>query len=196
MYWNSFLENSEDEIAKYKFDGSSKPLEINNLESFNLWNEAADTFIKSLPFIQSFFKTIEKMKADGLLNDQFYLNYEIENIDFESIMISSFINFVGGHYEKESAGKMGVTIFELKKFYHSFFKKQGEEYLIKGEEDPVLREQTALFIEKFGLELVPRFDKYLYQIMIEQLNGYEIDNMEQDEFKHIGGPILLNNVSN
>jgi hypothetical protein len=38
MYWNSFLENSEDEIAKYKFDGSSKPLEINNLDSFNLWN--------------------------------------------------------------------------------------------------------------------------------------------------------------
>jgi hypothetical protein len=196
MYWNSFLENSEDEIAKYKFDGSSKPLEINNLDSFNLWNEAADTFIKSLPFIQSFFKTIEKMKGDGLLNDQFYLNYEIENIDFESIMISSFINFVGGHYEKESAGKMGVTIFELKKFYQTFFKKQGEEYLIKGEEDPVLREQTGLFIEKFGLELVPRFDKYLYQIMIEQLNGYEIDNMDQDEFKHIGGPILLNNISN
>jgi hypothetical protein len=136
------------------------------------------------------------MKGDGLLNDQFYLNYEIENIDFESIMISSFINFVGGHYEKESAGKMGVTIFELKKFYQTFFKKQGEEYLIKGEEDPVLREQTGLFIEKFGLELVPRFDKYLYQIMIEQLNGYEIDNMDQDEFKHIGGPILLNNISN
>ena len=67
---------------------------------------------------------------------------------------------------------------------------------VKGEEDPVLREQTSLFIEKFGLELVPRFDKYLYQIMIEQLNGYEIDNMEQDEFKHIGGPILLNNTSN
>lgn len=103
---------------------------------------------------------------------------------------------MGGHYEKESAGKMGVTIFELKKFYQTFFKKQGEEYLIKGEEDPVLREQTGLFIEKFGLELVPRFDKYLYQIMIEQLNGYEIDNMEQDEFKHIGGPILLNNTSN
>jgi hypothetical protein len=196
MYWNSFLENSEDEIAKYKFDGSSKPLEINNLESYSLWNDAADTFIKSLPFIQSFFKTIEKMKADGLLNDQFYLNYEIENIDFESIMISSFINFVGGHFEKDSAGKMGVTISELKKFYHTFFKKQGEEYLIKGEEDPILREQTASFIEKFGLELVPHFDKYLYQIMIEQLNGYEIDSMDEEEFKHIGGPILLNNISN
>lgn len=196
MYWNSFLENSDDEITKYKFDGSSKPLEISNLDSFYLWNDASETFVKSLPFIQTFFKTIEKMKADGLLNDQFYLNYEIENIDFESIMISSFINFVGGHYEKESAGKMGITISELKNFYHKFFKKQGEEYLIKGEEDPVLTEQTSLFIEKFGLEMVPRFDKYLYQIMIEQLNGYEIDNMEHEEFKHIGGPILLNNTSN
>ncbi len=81
-------------------------------------------------------------------------------------------------------------------FYHSFFNKQGEEYLIKGEEDPVLREQSVHFIKKFGLELIPGFNKYLYQIMIEQLNGYAIDNMEEEEFKHVGGPILLNNVRN
>lgn len=196
MYWNSFLDNSHEEVAKYKFDGSSKPLEICDLHSFRLWNEAADTLILALPFIQTFFRSLEKLKADGLLNDQFYLNYEVENIDFESIMISSFINFVGGHYENTTAGKMGVTVSELKSFYHSFFKKQNEEYLIKGEEDPVLREKVGLFIKKFGLELIPRFDKYLYQIMVEQLNGYEIDGMLEEEFRHIGGPILLNNTNN
>ena len=49
---------------------------------------------------------------------------------------------------------------------------------------------------KFGLELIPRFDKYLYQIMLEQLNGYEIDGMTEEDFKHIGGPILLNHTKN
>ena len=130
------------------------------------------------------------------MNDQFYLNYEVDNIDFEAIMISSFINFIGGHYLESSAGKMGVTISEMKDFYHKFFTKNGDEYLIKGEEDPVLRENTLLFIKKFGLEQIPSFDRYLYQIMLEQLNGYEIDGMTEEDFKHIGGPILLNYTSN
>jgi hypothetical protein len=196
LYWNAFLENSHEEVAKFKFDGSSKPLEIRDLSSYKLWNDAAETFNVGLPFVTSFFATLEKLKADGLLNDQFYLNYEVDNIDFEAIMISSFINFAQGHYKEETAGKMGVTISELKNFYHMFFSKNGEEYLIKGEEDTILREQTTAFIKKFGLEMIPRFDKYLYQIMLEQLNGYEVDGMNEEEFKHIGGPILLNYTSN
>jgi hypothetical protein len=196
MYWNSFIENSHEEITKYKFDGSSKPLEIRDLHSYKLWLQASDTFIKALPFVLTFFKSLEKLKAGSLLNDQFYLNYEVDNIDFEAIIISSFINFVGGHYNESTAGKMGVTISEIKNFYHLFFTKVNDEYLIKGEEDPILREKTNFFMKKFGLETIPNFDKYIYQIMLEQLNGYEIDNMQEDEFKHIGGPILLNNTSN
>jgi hypothetical protein len=91
---------------------------------------------------------------------------------------------------------MGVTIAELKSFYHSFFTKQGNEYLIKGEEDPILREKSALFLKQFGLQGIVGFDKYLYQILLEQLNGYEIDNLDEEEFKHIGGPILLHNTKN
>lgn len=192
MYWNAFLENSHEEVAKYKFDGSSKPLEIRDLHSYELWNQAAETFTTAAPFVLTFFKGVENLKAGGLLNDQFYLNYEVDNIDFEAIMISSFINFVGGHYQESSAGKMGVTISELTGFYHQFFKKNDQEYLIKGEEDPILREKTKFFIQKFGLEQIPRFDRYLYQIMLEQLNGYEIDGMTEEDFRHIGGPILLN----
>jgi hypothetical protein len=196
MYWNAFVENSYDEICKYKFDGSSKALELKDLETYRLWTQACDTFTTALPYIQSFFNGLEKLKSSGQLNDQFYLNYEVENIDFESIMISSLINFSGGHYIESGNGKMGVTISELKDFYHQFFIKNGDEYLIKGEEDPILREQTTQFISKFGLSPVPAFDKYLYQIMLEQLNGYEIDSMEEEDFRHIGGPILLNYTRN
>ena len=196
MYWNSFTENSFDEQTKYKFDGSSKPLEIRDLATYRLWSEAVDTFTSSLPFIETFFMSLEKLKSDGVLNDQFYLNYEVENIDFEAIMISSFINNVGGHYDDSSRGKMGVSVPELKSFYHAFFRKNGEEYLIKGEEDPILRQKVTEFIAKFGLTSIPKFDKYLYQIMLEQLNGYEIDGMSEEDFKHVGGPILLNLTRN
>ncbi len=196
MYWNSFVENSFDDQAKYKFDGSSKPLEIRDLATYNLWSEAVETLTTSLPFIEKFFMTLDKLKSDGVLNDQFYLNYEVENIDFEAIMISSFINYVGGHFEDSARGKMGVTVSELVSFYHSFFQKKGEEYLIKGEEDPILRQKVAEFIKKFGLETIPRFEKYLYQIMLEQLNSYEIDTMTEEDFQHVGGPILLNLTRN
>lgn len=196
MYWNSFVENSFDDQTKYKFDGSSKPLEIRDLETYRLWEEAVETFTVSLPFIETFFLSLDKLKSDGVLNDQFYLNYEVENIDFEAIMISSFINYVGGHFEENARGKMGVTVQELAGFYHSFFTKNGEEYLIKGEEDPILRQKIEEFIKKFGLESIPRFNKYLYQIMLEQLNGYEIDNMSEEDFQHVGGPILLNLTRN
>lgn len=191
-YWNSLLDNSTEETARFKFDGSSKATEINNLEIYHLWNSSLETLVSAFPFVQMFFKSLEKLRAENLLHDEFYLNYEVDNIDFEAIMISSFINFTGEHYQESSAGKMGVTLQELKDFYHQFFNKNGEEYLIKGEESPILREKLSLFVEKFGFSQIPSFDKYLYQILLEQMNGYEIDSMESEEFRHVGGPILLN----
>ncbi len=196
MYWNAFLENSYDDLAKYKFDGSSKALELRDVKSYSLWTDAIDTFVEALPYIQSFFVNIEKLKTSGLLNDQFYLNYEVDNIDFEAIIISSFINFIGGHFEDSTSAKMGVTVQEMKNFYHQFFTKRDREFLIKGEEDPTLRSKLQEFKNKFGMQEISGFETYMYQIMLEQLNGYEVDDMVDEDYKHIGGPILLNYTKN
>lgn len=195
-YWNAFLENSFDEVTKYKFDGSTKASEIKDVATWKLWGETADTFITAVPYIQSFLKGVINLKTQGLLNDQFYLNYEVDNIDFEAIMISSLVNYAGGFYQDSSNGKMGVTISELRSFYHKYFHKKGEEYLIKGEEDPELREKSREFITRFGMDKISGFDKYLYQVLVEQLNGYEIDGMSEDDFRHVGGPIILNSSRN
>jgi hypothetical protein len=106
------------------------------------------------------------------------------------------VNFCGGHLFEGSQSKMGVTIQELKTFYYNFFNKNGDEFLIKGEEDPKLKPKIIEFIEKFGLSNIQAFQVYLYQVLVEQLNGYEIDVMDEEEFKHIGGPILLNSIKN
>lgn len=196
MYWNSFLENSFEEITKYKFDGSSKAHEVSSYQHYLVWDKAANSLMESLPFIEKFFETIQHLKNENLLNDDYYLNYSTDNIDFEAIIISSFINFSQGTYEQEHASKMGVSVKELKAFYQAFFTKNGDEYLIKGEEDKVLREKIQKFVEKFGLSKIPDFDRYLYQVLLEQMNGYEVDSMSEDDFRHIGGPILLVSKSN
>jgi Family of unknown function (DUF6178) len=195
-YWNSFIENSLTECPKFKFDGSSKASDINSMSVFIPWEKSIQTLNKAIPFILTFFSTIQKLKSEGVLNDQFYLNYELDQIDVEAILISSFINFTAGHFDESQNPKMGVSLIELKKFYGSYFNKKGEEYLIHGLDDLELQNKIEAFLIKFGLSQIPDFHTYLFQILVEQLNGYEIDNMLEEEFKHMGGPILLNTLKN
>ena len=191
QYWGQFIDASEEEVAKFKIDGSTPAVEINSYEILRKWELQIETFSNLVPFMLTFFKGILKLKEENLLQDQFYLNYEVDNIDFEALMISSFINFSLGNLGQENA-KMGVKVSELKKFYQKFFKKHGEEYLLKSFEDSELHPAIVNFCSQFGLSTVARIENYLYQILVEQLNGYEIDSLDAEEFRHIGGPILLN----
>lgn len=194
QYWGQVLAASEETVAKYKVDGSTPAIEINSYEVLRRWEQQIDTFTTLVPFMLTFFKGILKLKEDNLIQDNFYLNYEVDSIDFEALMISSFINFSLSP-DHESA-KMGVKVSELKEFYHKFFFKRGEEYLLKSFEDKELNETITRFSSQYGLSTVPRFENYFYQILVEQLNGYEFDNLTEEDFKHIGGPILLNSSLN
>ena len=195
QYWNQFVDASEDEVAKLKIDGSTPATEINSYEILRKWEQQIDTFTHLVPFMLTFFKGILKLKEENLLQDQFYLNYEVDSIDFEALIISSFINYTLGNLGQEHA-KMGVKVAELKTFYQRFFFKRGEEYLLKSFEDEELGKLITEFCSQFGLVTVPRIENYFYQILVEQLNGYEIDNLDEEEFRHIGGPILLNESLN
>lgn len=195
MVWNSFLENSLDAPAKLKIDGSSAAVEIRDLSTYAAWESNAETLITALPFVQQIFKTLLKLRDDHVLSDSFYLNYQVETIDFEAMMLSSFINFTLGHYERSDASKLGVRVDELKFFYQRFFMARDGEWLLKGE-DPELLKNVREFTERFGFSLVPRFDRWLLQVMVEQLNGYDIMNMDEEEFKHVGGPVLLISARN
>lgn len=190
MSWNNFVEQSYEEPAKLKVDGSTPASEIRDLRAFGAWEENADTLIKALPFVSQIFKVITKLRLDNVLSDSFYLNYQVETIDFEAMMLSSFINFTLGHFERAEASKLGVRVEELKEFYRRFFIQRDGEMLLKGEDAEVLR-LVKEFTERFGLAQVPRFDRWLLQVMVEQLNGYDIQNMADEEFKHVGGPVLF-----
>lgn len=196
QYWTSVLSASEEEVAKYKVDGSTPAIDINSYEILRKWEQQIETFTALIPFMLTFFKGLLKLKEDNLLQDTFYLNYKVEDLDFEALIISSFINFTLGNLTNEGGAKMGLKIEELKNFYQQYFFKKEEEYLLKSFEEQGLKEALSQFAFQFGLAGVPRFENYLYQILVEQLNGYEIDQLTEEDFKHIGGPILLSSNLN
>lgn len=194
-YWVAFIENTFDEVTKFKFDGSSAAKVVSDVETFDLWKSSLETLRESLPFIQGFHRSLATLRSEGLLQDEYYLNYAVADLDFEAIMISSLINFLGGKLSSDARGKMGVTLEELRAFYGKYFAKHDGEYLLKGE-SAELAQGLAGFTEQFGLARIPQFPRYLYQIIVEQMNGYEIDEMSAEDFRHIGGPILLNELRN
>lgn len=194
-YWNALIENTFGEITKYKFDGSSTAKTVSDMKTYASWKNSLESLREALPFVQGFYRTLEKLKQDELLQDDFYLNYAVSDIDFEAIMISSLINFLGGNLSPDARGKMGVTLPELKAFYGKYFVKNGSEYLLRGESEE-LSSGLQSFTEQFGMTKIPHFPSYLYQVLVEQMNGYEIDEMVPEDFQHIGGPILLNQKTN
>lgn len=195
-WWNTFLENTFLDYPKIKTYGAGlHTQEIQNLNSFFFWKEQTHLLCDLIPFASQFFESFSLLKKDGRLHDEFYLNYEVANIDLEAILISSFINFCLGNFEQNDVNKMGITINELKSFFASFFEKREDEYILKPLDDAKIQEQLNSFLSHFGMNGIKKMDEYLHGILSEHLSGYEFDTLSDEEFRHIGGPILLNTLT-
>ena len=53
-------------------------------KSFDQWAREVKLLVDLLPFISQFRKSYKDMLAQGLLRDEFYLNYNVSEIDFEA----------------------------------------------------------------------------------------------------------------
>ena len=59
---------------------------------------------------------------------------------------------------------------------------------------PEIFQKIKFFSESFGLNNVFDFNNYLQQLIKSNLEGYDFLNLEDEEFKHVGGPIILSIV--
>jgi hypothetical protein len=84
---------------------------------------------------------------------------------------------------------MGVTVEELRTFYQRFFAQREGEWLVR--QDEALREAVTGFLARFGLDRAVGMERWLLQVLVEQLNGYDVMVMSAEDFRHVGGPILL-----
>lgn len=189
VWWTSFLENTFLDIPKTKsFGAGLHTMEVSSMESFLFWKSEANTFCELIPYIEKFFQTLNELKNNAGINDDYYLNYEVKDIDFESILISSFINFSNLEGKIDAQNRMGISVKELKLFINNNFRKINDEYVINSEDSLMIND----YLEKYGLDSVKEMDHYLYGILCEHLSGYEFDTLAQEDFEHVGGPILLN----
>lgn len=194
-WWTSIIEHAFEDYPKAKnFGAGLHAKEIQDLNVYSFWKNQLRCLASALPFVDKFYQSISLLKTEGKLHDDFYLNYNVEEIDFEAIIISSFIGSVLKNAQGDQGPKMGITVSELELFLEKLFRKNQEEYFLKAFEAEEMQVELKQFIEGYGLTEIQEFDRYLYGILTEHLSGYDFDSLNEEDFKHIGGPIFLNTL--
>ena len=82
---------------------------------------------------------------------------------------------------------MGMTIPEFKTFVAQVVNPQNGEVF----ELSKLSSSIDEFKKHFKITDVKGLDRYLHTILKSQLEGYDYQNLQDSDFKHVGGPILL-----
>jgi len=189
-FLGAYFEEVLDDTFNYSVqtrDHGGDAIGVDSVETWQSMNSNANLLVSLLPFIKSFRDAYLALTGEGKLSDTFYLNYDIASIDFEAVMISSFINFTLGKFEEEGAQKMGVKISELKEFSSLYMK----DMKFTDEINP----KIEAFISSFGLSEIYGVEDYISLILRNQLEDYDYQNLADDEFKHVGGPIIFNTLS-
>ena len=185
-YWGDFLDEGFLDIPKF-YRPYFPSQEINTLEAWQGWSAHIETFSQMSPFAAKFGETYKALVKAGQLVDDYYLNYKVDEIDLEAILLTSFANHRLGHFQEGMPQRMGLTIDEFKSFILPFANAEGE----IGLSDNLLK-AVSEFLENFGMNQIHGMDSYLAYLVQNHLDGYDYSGLSFDEFKHVGGPILLN----
>ncbi|NOT78599.1 MAG: hypothetical protein HOP07_06300 [Bacteriovoracaceae bacterium] len=190
-YWNDFLDNSFDNPTKFHSPKDDSPKTIIEYVEYQMWSYKTKTLIQLLPFAKKFYETLESLKNDGRLMDSYYLNYTVSTIDFEALLLSNFANYYLNSFNESKtngdSAKLGLTIDEYKQFSQGIISPSEGKFILT----PELFKKIQNFVESFGLDQVFDFNNYLQDLLKSQLEGYDLDHMAEEDYKHVGGPIIL-----
>lgn len=189
----AFLGHSLIEIIENAFTAPAKAStglneefeEANNYATFKKLEKNLKLIEQIVPFAHGFYSQIKTMDEEGMIRDEFYLNYKLVDLDFECLLLTSLANFKLGHLDSQEK-KLGLTINEYKKF--AALVTSGDNLLSSDDLSKVLKD----FNDKFGLNTVDDIENYLCKILEKHMSGYDFETLPLEDFKHVGGPILLN----
>ena len=190
-YWSDFLDNSFDTPTKFHAPKDDSPKTIIEFEEYQMWIYKTKTLMALMPFASKFYETLSTLKEEGRLMDSYYLNYTVDDINFESLLLSNFANFYLSSFNENpsqnNGAKLGLTIDEYKAFSQGIVSPSEGKFILT----PELFKKIQKFSETYGLNQVFDFNNYLQDLLKSQMEGYDIDSMSDEDFKHVGGPIIL-----
>ena len=182
LYENSFAHP----VTFGKVSEKSKPIE--SLEMHSVWIEQIELLISCNAFIIKFEKTFLEIKDNGSIQDSFYLNYKVDDIDFEAILITTFVNYSLGFFDQDqNSKKLGIMIKDFK----NFMKMISSESMVFNPYSDSLDVYLDKFVSEFGFNKLKGFKDYFLEVLANNLEGYEFASISHDDFKHVGGVILL-----
>lgn len=186
-FLGDFNHNFLDECSSFlpKFKGKM----IEDVETYENWNLEISFFLEILPYINKIEETFSSLKKNEVINDIYYLNYNLETITFENIAISLAINYF--LYNNPLEKKIGVTPSDLIKFINDSFIFEDDKHKIKPLNE--LTHTLNNFCINFGFGELKnsKFEEYLYNLFDFYLSNLDYNHLENTDFEHIGGAILL-----
>ena len=153
---------------------------------FQTWTDKNQTIIEVIPYAEKFHQTFKTIIKTQQVLDGFYINYKVEDLDFEPLLISNFVNFTLGFKAESSRKKLAVSIDEFKKFHRLFFDEQGK---LRPQND--LEDKIKEFASFYGLDRVFMFIQYFTTVLDAHLAGYKPDELKKEDFRYIGGPVIF-----
>lgn len=183
-FYNELVDNLLSDLPKVALSYTEKPTPINSVLKLEYLKKYISLLSQLAPLAHEFKKQIDELSSSGKIDDDYYQNYPIKEIDFETLLLTFLANFTNGMMAADGRKKLGLMLNE----YLSFAEK-----MMDG--DTVLEEKAKPIIKKFIAEFSPQvnalFEEYFLVILKEALEGYEFKTMVPDDWKHVGGPILL-----
>ncbi len=185
-HFENFLDNSNLDIPKFQHPNGSV-VEVSNYNDVQEWQSWVNLFTEIIPYISSFFKSLESLLKQNIHNNT-YINYELNQIDFEAVIITTLIRDEQSIKEE----RLGLNFSELQDFITKYFNRTNSGHFLKDFSDNKIRQMLESFSNRFELRDRELFLKYLYLILKEQLSDYDYDSLSPEDYQHIGGPLLLN----
>jgi hypothetical protein len=186
QYFSEFLETTFESPIRYQSRLTQEKEEILKVDVFKSWVDELETLVQLAPYIKKFLDVYNELKATDKIQDDYYINYSVSEIDFETLLLGSFAHSLLGTFSDSNSHKLGLTIDEYKKFASFIVNNEGE---IKSDDEFMTK--VDLFLNSFGLDKVDNIKLFFIGIISDQMSGYQFQNLEKDEFKHVGGPVIL-----
>jgi len=185
-YYSEFLDNSFDSPLTYSSRESGEKSEVVEVQEYFKWTQELQTVTDLCPYIKKFYDVYLELKKSDKIQDDYYLNYTTADIDFETLLLGSFAHSVLGTFNDTNAHKLGLTIEEYKTFASKIV---GDDGVIKS--DQGFLSLIEKFISDFGMSNVHSVQNYFIGLLVDHMGGYEFQKLSKEDFKHVGGPVIL-----